>query len=142
MKKINKILRPKSKKEIEKIYKDLEDKGTVIIFTELLGKKIEFITLGDSQIHFLFNDDKEYLMYHQEDCCEEVLIEDINGNIDDLIDSPLIMAEKVVTENENAVESGTWTFFKFATIKGYVTIRWYGSSNGYYSEDIDFFNLC
>ena len=64
----------------------------------------------------------------------------------DLVGSPILMAEEVTYVDEHPPEIGhrqtdeswTWTFYKFATVKGYVTIRWLGESNGYYSESVSF----
>ena len=106
---------------------------------ELLGKTIIDITQnGNDELIFKTEDGLAYKMHHYQDCCETVEIADIVGNLADLINSPILMAEEVSQVDENAPESGTWTFYKFATIKGYVTIRWYGSSNGHYSESVNF----
>lgn len=110
--------------------------------TELLGKVLRKIENTGDEIRFYTEEGETYLMYHEQDCCETVSVEDIIGDLDDLIGSPITMSEEVIEDGEDADdnwgESGTWTFYKFATLKGYVTIRWYGSSNGYYSESVDF----
>jgi hypothetical protein len=109
---------------------------------ELLGKTIASIENYDNyELFFYIVDGERYKMYHEQDCCESVYLEDVIGNLDDLIGSPITMAEEVVQEGEYGVdsyESSTWTFYKFATNKGYVTLRWLGTSNGYYSESVRF----
>jgi len=110
--------------------------------TELIGKYITKIDVnrdGGSYdfIDFHISDGSIYRQYHEQDCCECVTIEDIDGDMNDLIGYKLIVAEESSSNDPNASESATWTFYKFASTKGYVTIRWYGYSNGYYSEDVD-----
>jgi hypothetical protein len=119
-----------------------------MFFVELEGKILTDIQgdVGDEEMIFTTSDGKKYRLYHYQDCCEDVSIEDIVGNLNDLIGVPLLMAEEVSFENKNPdgvnvpkyQDSFTWTFYKLATIKGYVTIRWYGASNGYYSESVSF----
>ena len=109
----------------------------------LKGKILKDIKIeGTENIFFIDEDDVEYEMFHDYDCCENVYIEDICGDINNLIGSEIIMAEEVINRDLSPLnkfdESYTWTFYKFATVKGYVTIRWYGESNGYYSERVDF----
>ena len=120
-------------------------------FSEIVGKtftKIEKVMAGSYIEELLFSTvEEQFKMYHNQDCCESVYLEDVVGDLNDLIGKPILMAYEAsnhdeVTNNRQAedgyVDSETWTFYHLATIKGYVTLRWVGSSNGYYSESVTF----
>ena len=116
-------------------------------FSELVGKTIVEIIggRGDDELTIRCSDGTEYRQYHSQDCCESVDIDDIIGDIADVIGSPVIVAEESSSDaNPEGVtppeyqDSFTWTFYKIDTAKGGITIRWYGASNGYYSERVDF----
>jgi len=106
-------------------------------FSAMLGKTMKSVVKTSEEMVFTDMDGKEYVFFHEQDCCESVWIEDVAGDLPDLEGSPILQAEETF-ENDPSVESGTWTFYKFATVKGYVTVRWYGSSNGQYSEGVNF----
>lgn len=135
-------------------------------FEELIGKTCTAVkTLPGipghkpNSVWFKTDTDHEYVLEHEQDCCESVWIEELEGNLDDLIGSPILLAEEASNRwNSNDTnrimhtlhnrgqipgsdDSYTWTFYKLATIKGYVDIRFYGTSNGYYSEEVSFFRI-
>ena len=113
-------------------------------FSDLLGKTLKSIDNKDNeQLIFTTIDGEVFLSFHNQDCCENVRIEDIEGDLNDLVGVPILQAEELTNSDNtfNKIEypdSFTWTFYKLATIKGYVTIRWLGESNGYYSESVEF----
>ena len=116
---------------------------------DLIGETLTKVEqVGDRKIVFITSEGKRYELYHKPECCEVVAIESIGGDLADLVGEPILIAEEATNRNEN--QEGvtkehqyqdsdlTWTFYKFATRKGYVDIRWYGVSNGYYSTSVDF----
>lgn len=114
-------------------------------FSSLIGKTLSDVSkVGDDVIIFTTDSGERYKMYHEQDCCEGVYIEDIEGDLKSLVGTPILAAEEVSNYDPGAKNDDdkygtyTWTFYKIATIQGHVDIRWYGSSNGYYSESVDF----
>lgn len=104
------------------------------VFTKITG-----LEEGSEEVKMVAESGDVFTFWHESDCCESVSVNQIDGDFQDLLGFTLLMAEES-TSDKNPLqvneESFTWTFYKFATVKGYVTVRWYGSSNGYYSETV------
>lgn len=117
--------------------------GKSIYFSDLKGVELKAIYVDNfhaDRIYMLSTNDKLYVLTHIQECCESVWLEDITGDVSDLLNSPILIAEENTVELESDyVDSYTATFYKLATINGYVDIRFNGESNGYYSEGVDFF---
>lgn len=114
----------------------------------LAGKtltSVEGLSEGSGRVDFHCDDGTTYRLYHSQDCCESVVVEDVCGDPADLIGSPIVQAEESSNtdpiEGHKCHDSFTWTFYRLSTAKGQVVIRWLGESNGYYSESVDFVQL-
>ncbi len=105
---------------------------------EMLNQTFTLVRATNDTVTFE-NDKVRYTLYHQDDCCESVYVEDIISDLEDLENLPLLISREDTNAEDPGTcqgESYTWTFYNFATYKGYVTIRFLGESNGYYSEEV------
>lgn len=117
--------------------------GEITTFSELLGARLERVTVvNNDEVHFELSDGRRFKLFHYQDCCESVNLEEIDGTIEDrvLVDlvGEVLLATEESKEDDKTSESGTWTFYRIQTAKGFVVLRWLGTSNGYYSERVSF----
>lgn len=108
--------------------------GKTII--EIIGNEIK-----SEDIIFLCSDGSKYKMYHVQDCCEHVMVDNIVGDFKNIINEKITEInesnpdrEVKGIEDDFVLESFTWYDFEIKTLKGSVVFQWLGCSNGCYSE--------
>jgi len=128
--------------------------GGILPIQEMIGRTPKAVTASEDVITFFFTDGSAYEFNHSQDCCEHVYIEDICGDLTDLVGLPILEAYESSSDGSSgkpeerpfwepddpttssSSDSSTWTFYCFGNHKTRVTVRWLGESNGYYSESV------
>lgn len=118
-----------------------------VSFDTLKGAIINTLVIENDkrEIAIRTNDGRTFKMLHEQECCEDVYLEDVCGDIADVIGSEIIVADALSNHDDADCyygDSHTWTYYTLGTAKGCVTFRWHGSSNGYYSEAVNIYETC
>lgn len=126
---------------------DHEEQGHVIFNSVRLtnlapGQKIDLGEGSWQRIVFVLNTGNAFVLHNRSEgdygCSCNINLIDIEGDLFDLIDRPLVVSETASHSpaNNEWGDREKWTYYRFATPKGFVSLRWHGSSNGYYSEAV------
>lgn len=116
-------------------------------FTVLNNKTIVDVSINarDSVVSFVTSENDVYYLCHIDECCEDVDLIDISGDLQSLIGQKILFAEEVSNDSDtpldNLQDSYTWTYYKLASRGGYITLSWFGISNGYYTESVSLYKV-
>ena len=80
--------------------------------------------------------DLVYELRHFQECCEDVELVDVCGDIEDFNSTMIRRAECNTRERSNG--ELTYSFYRLDSDKGSLVLRWTGTSNGCYSQEVDF----
>ena len=100
---------------------------------EKLDFTFKYIEQNDDYVLFVDCYDRRWKLEHTQECCEEVFILDVCGDWADILNE-IVYYDAIEEQNDGGQGSETWSFYKFRTRLGEVVVRFYGTSNGYYSE--------
>ena len=119
------------------------NKKTLESMVGLTIKSIEGLSKDSEEVQINTACGRCFVFYHCQDCCEDVVLNDYEGDLSSTESGVIISAEEVTQSDGDEVEghkycddSHTWTFYKIETSKGGLWMRWLGESNGHYSESI------
>lgn len=78
------------------------------------------------------------LMSHEQDCCESVYLESGLDELKALIGGTIYDFREAASHSRSDEDGDEqWVFYIVVTDKGHATLRWEGSSNGYYSTSVN-----
>jgi hypothetical protein len=113
-------------------------------FDVLVGEVLDAVDIDreKDQILLTTRSGRQFLIHHEQKCCETVEISGQDGSFDKLIGKPIVEArDNAVDTSEEAADSQTTTTLVFRVDDHTVISRWVGDSNGYYSESVDIAEL-
>lgn len=99
--------------------------------------EIQGLKKGSKEVNFISTDGEIFKMTHIQDSGENVSLEEFSCSFDPSEKCKILKME--IRESIKEPEYGRiqWTMYDFQTDKGFLQLRWYGVSNGWYSEDVD-----
>lgn len=103
----------------------------------------EIDDLGDSVL-ITTECGRQFLITHNQQCCENVFQESVDGKWESLIGKVIVhvsQSESPGDDDDGLLLSQTNTTIILAVDDSTVISRWVGTSNGYYSERVDILEL-